>query len=1131
MNRHSLWGCAAAFTVSTLVASAQTQAPPEPAAPPKAKTPAPARKAPQPAPPVTRLDIAVTDPAGNPVEGAFVLALPVQGAYRPSGELATEKVRTTVTGRDGKAKLESLPPGPWTVGVHARGFVEQSLKGIASGPLAVRLERGGVVSGVVREGDGKRPVAGARVEVVGGASLASTWSREAARNEATTDAAGRFRLEGIGRSPVRVAALARGFGRAERTDVHAGASVEIFLFPGASLSGVVRDDAGRPVAGAEVRGEGDQGGAPPPAERTDASGAFHVDGVLPGEYMVVAREGGRAPGVAVAIVESGGEAAVSLIVSDGGYAVGRILDAEGRPVAGRVRVEAWNGRSLPGFASDALVADARANGSFALGPLPIGSLGIAASAPRLATRRVDAEVAARGGTVDLGDIALDPGLEIRGRVRDREGNGIAGAEVRVTRHGSGTPSDGEAVSEADGGFVVGGLESGSHEVSATAPGYAPAEATATSGGEPVDLLMEPGGEIAGRVVDADGSPVEDARVSAEEGSRPAGPGRYFGGQSDEGDGRFVLRDVAAGKYALQVRAESRGEASLSDVRVAAGRTTDVGTIGLSRGGSLQRTVVDGEGRGIPGATVVAERDANRRRGLFRTQTDSGGAFELRGLPVGAVYVSAGHPAYATAPAVAATVDPDKEAVPVRIVLSRGGTIEERALHRDGRPFVGGRVNYYAIDPRPGRVTEPDTAAIDADGSFLLDHVPAGRTMVTLMAFTPANAMVYGSSSNILTSVAAREVEVREGERVSLDLALRDILVAGHVTRGGQPEPGVLVSVMTGGGTSVMTWDGSSAARLATPGPPPMAGMSRDDGSYELLVFTPGPAEVELNGGGQAYPVREVEIPDADRFELDLEIGSATVSGIVVDRDGGAPVAGASVGLVKEGGGGSSGESAADGRFSIAVEPGDYRLEARARDRQAISQPLSVGSSGVSDVRIEMDRGLEIRGRLLDAAGAPVSGYLIAAIAAADGASAGQGTSGADGRFRIGGLASMAHAVVGGSELAGYAFRPAVIPGGEPLVLTLQPAARVAVRALDSAAFPAKDAYPRVEKIDGARVRLPGRSPGPTNSSGLCELASPAGFLEVLVRADAGTARGTLSVGPGETASLTVVLAPKAPKQP
>jgi hypothetical protein len=46
------------------------------------------------------------------------------------------------------------------------------------------------------------------------------------RNEATTDAAGRFRLDGIGRSPMTVAARARGFGRAERTDVRAGEAVE-----------------------------------------------------------------------------------------------------------------------------------------------------------------------------------------------------------------------------------------------------------------------------------------------------------------------------------------------------------------------------------------------------------------------------------------------------------------------------------------------------------------------------------------------------------------------------------------------------------------------------------------------------------------------------------------------------------------------------------------------------------------------------------------------------------------------------------------------------------------------------------------------------------------------------------------
>jgi hypothetical protein len=397
----------------------------------------------------------------------------------------------------------------------------------------------------------------------------------------------------------------------------------------------------------------------------------------------------------------------------------------------------------------------------------------------------------------------------------------------------------------------------------------------------------------------------------------------------------------------------------------------------------------------------------------------------------AVLVSASHPAYASAPEVAATVDPEKETVPVRIVLARGGKIEGRALYRDGRAFVGGRVSCYPMDPRAGGMRW-DTAAIDADGSVVIDHVPAGRTIVTLMAFTPASPMVSGSSANILTAVAAREVEVCEGETSPVDLSLRDVVVAGRVTRGGQPEPGVLVSVMVAdGGSSVMAWGGSSAGHLASTGPAPLAGTSRDDGSYELLVFTPGPAHVALHGAGQRFPGREVDIPDTDRFELDLDVGGATVSGIVVDRDGGAPVAGASVGLRKEDGtGGSGGESSPDGRFSIAIEPGEYRLEARARDRQPASQNVTVGASGVSDIRVEMERGLEIRGRLVDTAGRPASGYLVVA-AAADGDGSGHDSSGVDGAFRIGGLASKPHAIVGGSELGGYAFRPGVtrVPGG------------------------------------------------------------------------------------------------------
>jgi hypothetical protein len=134
----------------------------------------------------------------------------------------------------------------------------------------------------------------------------------------------------------------------------------------------------------------------------------------------------------------------------------------------------------------------------------------------------------------------------------------------------------------------------------------------------------------------------------------------------------------------------------------------------------------------------------------------------------------------------------------------------------------------------------------------------------------------------------------------------------------------------------------------------------------------------------------------------------------------------------------------------------------------------------------------------------------------------------DGSFRIGGLAAKPHALVGGSELAGFAFRGGVMPGGEPILLELRPAGRIAVRVVDAAGQPVRDTYPHVEKIDGAHVVLPGRFPGPTDATGTCELAAPTGTVQVVVRDESRTGRGTASVSPGETVALDIVL--RAPVQ-
>ena len=119
----------------------------------------------------------------------------------------------------------------------------------------------------------------------------------------------------------------------------------------------------------------------------------------------------------------------------------------------------------------------------------------------------------------------------------------------------------------------------------------------------------------------------------------------------------------------------------------------------------------------------------------------------------------------------------------------------------------------------------------------------------------------------------------------------------------------------------------------------------------------------------------------------------------------------------------------------------------------------------------------------------------------------------------------------GSPLAGFAVRGGVTPGEEPVTLTLRPGGRIAVRVMGGDGRPVKEAYPSVETVDGLRVEMPGNSSGPTDATGLYELVSPAGTIGVVAHHQKQSGRGTVTVSPGGTVSLTVVLQEDSPKKP
>ena len=163
-----------------------------------------------------------------------------------------------------------------------------------------------------------------------------------------------------------------------------------------------------------------------------------------------------------------------------------------------MRLDALGDRTLPAFASEMVSAETKADGTFALGPLPLGSLRIAVSARGHATRQVQVEIPARRHAADVGDVVLEVGLAIRGRVRERAGKGVAGVALQALREGPGGPSQADAASDVLEYWVV-DVSERTIEVFAAPDGERYTKATVFRGS---DVLAVPGFPDVNFAVDA-----------------------------------------------------------------------------------------------------------------------------------------------------------------------------------------------------------------------------------------------------------------------------------------------------------------------------------------------------------------------------------------------------------------------------------------------------------------------------------------------------------------------------------------------------------------------------------------------------------------------------------------------------
>jgi hypothetical protein len=316
------------------------------------------------------------------------------------------------------------------------------------------------------------------------------------------------------------------------------------------------------------------------------------------------------------------------------------------------------------------------------------------------------------------------------------------------------------------------------------------------------------------------------------------------------------------------------------------------------------------------------------------------------------------------------------------------------------------------------------------------------------------------------------------------------------------------------------------------------GTTGEDGTFALIVDTPGKywVQTESVDGRVSYPTRELQIPDVETHNVEITFSGVPVAGVVIDKETDRPVAQAFVRAIPKDkekadpGGGGSARTGADGRFQFDANPGDYTLSAGAEGFGNTNVPVTVAATGLSDARLELEKGLDIKGRVVDASGQGVPSLSVTARSTTEDLEGKGAETLPDGTFRMAGLPARPFNLCAGTDLAGYAVRLGVSPGGPDVTMTLRPAAKIRLLIKGPDGAPIAKAWPNVTKLGGAPISVSwmgGRAP--SDSAGIAELAAPAGALEIEVWSPAYKGTTKVSVAEGATANAEVTLTEPVPK--
>ena len=580
----------------------------------------------------------VVDTDGNPVaEAQISLLWPLDASDFRSG-LETPAAAVTTDGR-GAFALPATGPGEYEIRVSHVDYADRppSRVEVPAGDSdfdlgALTLVAGGTIHGIVSDSDGE-PVARATVQARERHRFGS------APRTATTDADGRFRLDGFSSDLADLGVRAAGYPLHVQPNVGVGRAdpVRIELQPGAAVAGRVLDGGGNAVSGVPVRlrfaPDFGAGGDPRlrnamemfPRRVTDKEGRFRFDQLAAGTWSAETRKNAEGAKLDEIELRPGAEREIELVLRTRDRLTVIVETEVGEPVAdAEIRLEAPGERLSAGYGR----TDGSGRSAIEITPGTV-TVNVRHDLLRDESRQVRLEPGDNEARFQL-----RPGVELSGTVRSHNGAPLALATVQAeTEYEFGAESHRtNTVSDQSGAFRVSGLEPRRYIVTARSPGYAdggPEEPIQIGdyAVEGLEIVLEAEASITGVVTGLSPSELTGARVYVRKSPRSRDA-------SLDTEGNFSVRGIGPGTWDVRAIKGEWERTVERTVTIERGTTEVFVELRFERGLRLSGQVHEA-GAPLVGARLTVEEQS--------TRTDQAGRFALEGLEPGPTQVVVSRP--------------------------------------------------------------------------------------------------------------------------------------------------------------------------------------------------------------------------------------------------------------------------------------------------------------------------------------------------------------------------------------------------------------------------------------------------------------------------------------------------------